>query len=271
MVKKLFKHEILSYLRLLLPVYLILLGIGAIGRFIQCFEADTITYDLLRGSSLFAFMVAISVSMLLTTIFCVLRFYKNMFTGEGYLTFTLPVTTTQHLLTKLAVAVMAMIATVMAVLLSACVLFAGEWLVEICKAISYMLSTILAEMSALHFWLYIGEMVLLALITVIAELLVYYMCICLGQTFRKNRVLAAIGIYFGLYMITQVLFTFFSIFFSVVAVNWTWLEDLFKLVEKYPYETVHVVLCGASVVMLALGSLYYWICHSVIRKKLNLE
>ena len=174
MVKKLFKHEIVSYLGLLVPVYLILLGVGAMGRVIQSYEADTTIYYLLRGSSLAAFFVTVFAAILLTTIFCILRFYKNFFTGEGYLTFTLPITTTQHLLAKPGVALLAEVATLIVILLSASVLTAGEWFIEILKAANNLLSFVLAETGALHFGLYVAEFILLLLMAAVYYLITHF-------------------------------------------------------------------------------------------------
>ncbi len=270
MVKKLFKHEIASYLRLLIPVYLVLLGIAAMGRLIQCFEAETMVYDLLRGSSLFAFAISASVAMLLTTIFCILRFYRNLFSGEGYLTFTLPVTTTQHLLTKLGTAVLVEAATFVAILLSTCLLFAGDWLTEIIKAAAYLLNFVLKTFDTVHFTFYCIEFVVIMLATIACELCMYYMCISLGQTFRKNRVLAAVGIYFGLYMITQAFATVGSILVTIFARYFNF-DEFFRWIENHPYASFHIMFGIILFLTIAMGAVYYLISHLVIRKKLNLE
>ncbi|MBQ6948030.1 MAG: hypothetical protein IJN42_08270 [Clostridia bacterium] len=272
MVKKLFKHEILSYLRLLIPVYIALAGIAAMGRIIQFFEADTIYYSLLRGSSLIAFGLAAGVSLLLTAIFYILRFYKNCFTGEGYLTFTLPVTTGQLLFTKLAVAVLTVVTTATAIVLSTCLLFAGEWLVELAKAALYLLRGAVEYFGITHICLFAAEGLLLLLVTVIAEVLLYYTCISVGQTFRKNRILAAVGIYFAWYLLMQVVSTVFSMFFSFfMMAELPIVEQLMLWMEQNVAPTIHIFLCGYSVFMMIYGGLEYLVTYLAIRKKLNLE
>ena len=54
MVKKLFKHEYLSYVRVMSIVYVILLTMAAANRIIQLFEADTVAYKIV---SVFSFII----------------------------------------------------------------------------------------------------------------------------------------------------------------------------------------------------------------------
>ena len=101
MVKKLFKHEIKAYLRIMIPVYVCLLAVALLGRVIQFFEADTFIYSFVNGSSIFVYVVAIIACFGFSSVFSIVRFYKNLFTDEGYLTFTLPVKISQILNSKI--------------------------------------------------------------------------------------------------------------------------------------------------------------------------
>ena len=97
MVKKLMKFELASYMRSLLPFQLILLGIALLHRFVQLFENDGDAYWTFFSSSTAIIIIACIVTLVATVALCIARFYKNMFTGEGYLSFTLPVTVHQHI------------------------------------------------------------------------------------------------------------------------------------------------------------------------------
>ena len=57
-------------------------------------------------------------SLLLTFIIGIVRFYKNLFTGEGYLSFTLPVTPGQQLFTKALVSFLFSVITIIVILVS---------------------------------------------------------------------------------------------------------------------------------------------------------
>ena len=138
MVRKLFKHELLFYWRLILPVQIALLGVALLGRFTQLFEADTVVYDVVSTGTIIIFALSAVASLLLTTIFCIVRFYKNLFSGEGYLTFTLPVSPTKHLVVKLLTAVLMELLAFFGVCLSICVITDTGMLIEIGKALGFL-------------------------------------------------------------------------------------------------------------------------------------
>ncbi len=270
MVKKLFKHEFSAYLRLCVPVYIILLSIGLMGRIIQCFESESTSYFIMRGSSIAALSISAVVALVLTEIFCIVRFYKNLFTGEGYLSFTLPVTPAQHVLVKFVVALCVNIATLVMVGLSVVVFTMGEWLSELWKAGIYLLKQLALRIEIGHFIAYTFEFAVLFVFMLGMSILLYYMCISLGQTAKKNRVLAAVGVYFLLYILTQIVSTFGTIFVSVFHEE-LGLDRLLELAAMHPYTAVHVVLIGLIILSVVFSGIYFAVTHYVLHKKLNLE
>ena len=106
MVKKLFKHEFVYYLRSLLIYLPVVLVIGGLSRLMVCFESESGIYSLLLGSTLLMLYFGTLACVIITFILSIVRFYKNMFSAEGYLTLTLPVSKTTHLFVKLTTAVL---------------------------------------------------------------------------------------------------------------------------------------------------------------------
>lgn len=270
MVKKLFKHELQYYIRSLLPMYIVLAGVALIGRFIEFFESDTTAYSIMRGSSVFMLVVACLAVVGLTMLFSIVRYYKNLFTGEGYLTLTLPVSTRAHILVKLGSALVANVASLIAVVLAVCLFTVGPWLVEIVKAVSYIVEQIAREFYG-HFGWYVLECVPLLLMSLTAQLLLYYMCISLGQLFRKNRVLAAVGVYFALYVITQILSTVLMIAVTVFgALDW-----LYQIIDNMTRDQIlgwtHGLIWLGFAGWGVMSVVYYLISKVVITKRLNLE
>jgi len=269
MVKKLYKHEILAWLRVLTVIYSIILAVAALHRIIQCFENDSVSYSIIIGSATFMYVIALLSCIAAPVVFGVVRFHKNLFSGEGYLTLTLPVTTSAHLLVKVTTAVMFSIASVLVCLLSVLIITAGDVFGEVCKAISYLWSMIPTKASG-HVAGYCIEILFLLLIQTFTQYLLYDTCICTGQLFRKNRILAAVGVYFGIYVISQILGTISSVFFVVLEPT-GFLEQIMRFMQKHPYGVFHIALCGSAVLSAVMGLLYYLICHHILNKKLNLE
>lgn len=100
MLSRLMKYEMRSQSRLLLPLHALLLLASILGRFFitgKVYErVPTVVFIILITLYLFS-LVGISTG---TQLFISVRFYQSLFSDEGYLAFTLPVTPGQHLLAR---------------------------------------------------------------------------------------------------------------------------------------------------------------------------
>ena len=269
MVKKLYKHEFIAWLRVLPLVWLITLAVSGIHRLVQLLETDTVYYDILNASGLIVFFVAIFACLLFPVIFGIVRFYRNFFTGEGYLTFTLPVTQKAHLWVKVSTAVCFSIVSGLVCLLSGMLITAGEVFSEVIKAVQYLLRQLPGDLYSQLPW-YILEYLALLLVGQFYGYLMYGTCICVGQQFRKNRILAAVGVYFGIYIISQVVSTVCSVAFMILSETGA-LQPLYTFIETQTATAIHIGLC-ALIVLSGLLALVFWlISHSILRRRLNLE
>lgn len=272
MVKKLFKHEMLSYLRLWLPTQAVLFAIAIFMRIILFFENDGVIFGITFGSSVFLYAVAIIAAIGITEVFAIVRFYKNLFTHEGYLTFTLPVSPMAHIFVKVGTAVLFSVLTFVAILVSAMIVTSGELLIEIFKAIGYIVKQVFTHADGLHLVLYLLEMIVLFLVSLAGSLLFYYTCIAIGQMAKKNRVLAAFGVYFGFYVLSQIISTVFTIGLAIFPDAFDALmQNIGIFAESHPYAFVHLLFISMTLISAAFSALYFFITHLIIRKKLNLE
>ena len=265
MVKKLFKHEVFALWRLMAPIWGVLFGVSILGRFIQLFEQDTMAYNIVSGSAIFFYFVSLMACLVCPFVFAITRFYRNLFKGEGYLTLTLPVTTDQHILVKLTVAVVTELATLLVAAVSVLLITFGDLAIEIGKAIGYIFKQMSQIMGA-HMPLYILEAIVGVVVLFALETLLFYVCICIGQQSKKNRVLAAVGAYFGIYVIQQILGTIMLLI--GIRIDW---EPLAIWVSEHQFATIHIVMCGAIVLMALIGGLFYWISRRQMVYRLNLE
>lgn len=265
MVKKLFKHEIHALWRLMAPVWGILLGVSVLGRLIQLFEQNTVIYDIISGSSVLFYVVALLACFVCPFVFVIVRFYRNLFSGEGYLTFTLPVTTGQHLWVKLTVAVVTELLTLFAAAVSVILVTFGDLTIEISKAIAYLYKMCVQAWGA-HLPMYTVEVILAIIALFTTETLLYYACIAIGQQAKKNRILCAVGAYFGFYVIKQVLGTIVVIIVSFI--DW---EPLLIWITEHPFATIHTAFCGGIVIEALLGAFFFVISYLLMSRRLNLE
>lgn len=269
MVKKLFKHEFLAYARVMGIVYVILLTVAAANRIIQFFETDTIAYTVVSVFSGITYGVSVAASFGFVFVLGIIRFYRNLFTAEGYLSFTLPVTARQHISVKVITAVAMDIITLLMSLVSVCIVTAGELLKEIIIAARYLLGK-LYELVGNHMVTVSLEFLLLALVASFSGVLLYYTFIAIGQLFKKNRLLAAVGAYFAYYILTQILSTIFTIVISILGANGT-LERLGLWVAKHVAATVHIAMWSGIVLGALFAALEFFVIKRIITRKLNLE
>ena len=273
MVKKLFKHEFLYYGRIMSIVYLILFTVAAAGRIIQFFESDSVPYEIVFDISCLTYGICAFGTLVFASVLGILRFYRNLFTAEGYLSFTLPVTPAQHIWVKALTAVCVCLISFLMVLVSGCIITAGEMLVEIWKAAVYILQAVW-EKIGFHSILIGGEMLLLSVLSLLSGFMLYYTFISIGQLFRKNRILAAVGAFFVYYILTQVFSTVMAVVLSIlmaVGALDAFVAWINQLGQQDPYLLVHCSMGLGAVFTVISILIEFLIIRRIIAKKLNLE
>ena len=106
MLKKLFKYEWKFFWKIptAISIFLaILTVIGVISLASPFWSLDITGINIMLGLSLFFYILAIAAGSIAVTVFIAIRYYKNVYTDEGYLTNTLPVTARQIVISKLSV------------------------------------------------------------------------------------------------------------------------------------------------------------------------
>ncbi len=269
MVRKLMKYECIAYARSILPMNAILLGVAILLRLVQLFENRSNAYNIVFGSSIVVYVLGILVCGVMTVALIVRRFYKNLYTAEGYLSFTLPVNHHQHIAAKLLSALIASLTTAVAIGLSVCLATFGDVCWELFKAAAYLAGKFFRLYGG-HGVAYCFEFAAMCLITVAALYLLFYACITVGQLANKGRVALAFGTFFGYYVVTQMFNTVLLVlgisFYDVLHI-----EQLMEWLAEHPFTAIHLLLCGIALLQLVLGVIYYLITHAIMKHKLNLE
>lgn len=271
MFSRLLKHEFKSQCGIFSVLSLAALGAGLLGGGMMALlmhltESNSENVSsvmgiatagmLLVGVCLALVAYAVAVELLL-----IYRFYKHLFSDEGYLTFTLPVTTHQILLSSI-------VNITIWTLISGLVTLLGILMIV---APMFTMSGNDVGTSLVQDWQLIrsefgGELVVLQIISTIAKaiysLILPLLSITIGALIaKKHKVLAAFGIYFGINMVISTLSGVVSILtaFSDFMISYS-SNDVF-----YVFSTLVPAL-----VYLGLGIGGYFIMHHLVDKKLNL-
>ena len=275
MVKKLLKHEATYYSRTLFIYAIVLFVLALFTRLLMFFETDMVIYTLAQSASFLLFGFAVFACYILATVISVFRFYKNLFTSEGYLSFALPVTTNQHIFAKLISATIYNLIVYILSVFAFLITISGDIYIELVDAGLYLLNFAQNQLPDVHLTLhlifYIIEFVFLTITSTVFNLLLYYACIAIGQTAKKNRILLAVGVYFGYITITQMFRTVVSMAISILAANTELIMNLTKYYIEHPFTSIHISLVFSIVGAIVMSVICYVITRVTISRKLNLE
>lgn len=190
--------------------------------------------------------------------FLIYRFYKRCFTDEGYLTFTLPVTTHQILLSSLVNTVIGELIMLVAVGLSvgiAVLLFLGAfpenliWAdvsVGLKEAFSQMWTSLVKNKEVFASAAGTG------IIGALSELIVLMLAVTIGAMIaKKHKILAAVGVYYGISMMQTFVLTFANL--SVAS-----------------EQNILHIFSATSLTSLIIGISGYCLMYYLTDKKLNL-
>lgn len=293
MLGKLFKHDMRANSKLLFPATLLVVGLALLGTLalrvitsvlVPFLENDsgvawflTIGLGTLCAMSVFA----IFVYSVATSIMVVVHYYRNLFTGEGYLTFTLPVTTGNILVSKLLSSVLWMfISAVVAILCFAVmILFGLPWelgvqedILMAFEEIAYYTTMDMGDTNALLMGIeYVGLMV----VGTFTGILQIFLSITIGaMSSRKHKILASIGCYYLISMIISVAQSVLTLLFgsgtlaTVAIFNGEAIMEASE--EAVGMGVYHGMMIISLVLSLIIAVTEYLITYYMLKKKLNI-
>lgn len=283
MFSKLLKHEWKANWRLLGILSLAVIGLALVGTIAL---RVMVNYgDMLTESNFFLALLMLPLALLVfigfiglviyaaAVLFVLLfRFYKNKFTDEGYLTFTLPVNTHQIFLSSgLIMLAWLIIAVVLVVVLFAAMILFGtatQGLVnmelirnlqgtkDVLQIFDEIYRSILGD----------GYDILLLLSLVIAPVYTVVLamsCITLGAVVaKKHKILAAIGIYYGA---NTVLGIVSSVITTIPSLIFLGTQGATSVNQQFSLAMAVQLMIYAGVIV---GG--YFLSTNLMKKKLNL-
>lgn len=210
MLGKLMKYDMKALNKFLIIIHGFLLLSAVL---VRIFLTSRITMD--NGDSITLFSLIFLLYTLIivgasygTLIVIAVRFYKNLFSDEGYLTHTLPVTSSQHLLSKtITGSIWSLIDSVL--------IFLSMYIVAVTPEVKHFFfqnqkeflmdmgltaETFPSAMQTLGF-----ALVIIMIISAFANVITLYASVTLGQLFSGHRVLGAVVAYFVITTILSVI------------------------------------------------------------------
>ena len=274
MLRKLLKHEFRATGRIMLPLFLIVLGtaVGANLSVRVLMETSNKVLNLLGGLMIAAFAVAIFGVCIMSMVVMVRRFYKNLLQDEGYVMMTLPVSVHQHIWSKLIVSAVWFALTLIVVGL-ACLIVAAD--VKVIHQIAEGFGELLGELYR-HFTAYYAingtalavEFLVLCFVGCCALCLQFYASLAIGHSFSSHKMAWSVLWFFV---------TMFAMQFlggsGIVLLDESWFHNLLL---GWTDNISGMAAMHLSMVCLILGevfygAIFYFLTTYFLKRRLDLE
>ena len=268
MFRLLLKHDWRSLRGILGLLCLICLGAGILGGFalrsmiLLTEQEDPSAFQtVITMFTIMVSFVSMGITYAGTLIFCVWRFYKSRYSDEGYMTFTVPATVHQVLLSSLTATLLALLVMALTLALSICALMGIAF-----TAIPHFYSDAARELPLI--WSEIRyafreesgpflSMMLYSPVAMITEVIILMLSVTIGSVVaRKLKVLASIGVYYGINVVVSLANSVIMVLSGLLSSNSI---DFYDQLFLYP-----------TVLMLILGVGGYFLMHRLASKKLDL-
>ena len=298
MVRKLLKYEFKYYLRIMVFFLPVVIAMGLLVRVIQFFDIDfnipynldELFYNITFASSVILLVISFVAAALFIIILIIVRFYKNFYSSEGYLTFTLPVANWKLLFVKLFTAVVCYLLTLLTIVISFVLAFATtKEFFDVMKLMGNEAYKLYFELALdtipfeeklkfiINVPIFIVYYIIIVFLTGTSTILLYYICISIGQLVNKGRILLSIGVYYGIITVTEIVTSslnfivnmFSSIFLRIN--NGELLIKVAQFIVNNFYTFGHIIFILTILLIIGGIALQYFLIVRIMTKKLNLE
>lgn len=280
MLGKLIKHEFKATARLFIPIFILVTAITVAVRFL----AD-ILYDFneqgTKSGEIFSMIIAfIFGAALVIGIICLIlsgpavslyRFYKNVYTDEGYLTNTLPVKPVSILASKLITGIVWTIISGVIVALCYCIFVTSSkislFTVDYDDINNSAYISALFDFISDNIWFIISFMIF-GLISVIMSISSVYVSVSIGNLVNRHKVLISIAVYFFL---TIVLGMAIGIILVLAGTDIYETNRVFENTETFKLSGEYTVMMWVySAVLFIISLIELFVTHLIMKHKLNL-
>lgn len=275
MLGKLLKHEWKAVWKipvLLIGILMAAAVMAGMTFHLPIWESEWVGLPLSGVMMIITFYIAIIAVSLGITIYFAVRYYRNMFTDEGYLTNTLPVTAHQLLLSKVITMFAWNLINFVAIAASVAV-FVGMIVLAfmepgdgrtIVDAFMDMIDTDLWDSPYMQeFEGFCVSLIVLFFASSFSGTMIMIASITIGQMVRKHRILGAFGAYFAINTVMQIVSTVIMFPFMINTFDNVYVET--------PFPLMTMMYFISAAVSVAIGVGLYFLSEYLVRRQLELE
>lgn len=281
MLGKLLRNEFKTTYKTMLVIYIMTIVSTALGCILfgtnppsNPSESVQNIMNVLSITFFLSYFLVVVMLVLITYILMCERFYKSMYSDQGYLTHTLPVTPLANLNVRLITSLVWLLLSGIILILSICSLEMAVDSVNILDVL-HNLSYLELESFCMHnFGWHFPVALLIILLLIIAAclnaLLLVFTALSLGQLASLHKIRAAIGFGVALGFLEQIVAS--TVMIHVV-------ENAYVVSSDMTYEQIQALMIKSSqntiwtiIAMFAgFAAIYYAVCAVIVKKHVNLE
>lgn len=262
MLGKVLKYDLKSMGKSLFPLYAGLIVLALVLKVIS-FIADSVSaFGFIYNIMFVFFMVLVIGGLFYTFLVAIMRYYKNLYSDEGYLTHTLPVGANSLLFSKVVSSFVYIVLSVIISFISIIIVVGYNDVVSVLRegleffSLCFDMSVFSIAMWAIFF----------LLISYICYVLMVYAGISLGNMHSKNKIVFSVIYTVVIYYITQILgVILIGIMFLI---NPDIMSQLDQAIPDKQYF-IWIMGCGMGLNLVLLFACYF-ICYNRL-KHLNLS
>ena len=206
--------------------------------------------------SIFAISIAVCILILY-------RFFKSLYTDEGYLTHTLPIKPSTILLSKFIYGFLCTFVTSIIIMFSILLIFIAAIPDTDLIATTQEAILTISKQTGMSVSGFIILSIVYLVLSIVSGLLCFYASISLGQLFKKHKLIGSFVWYGVFYIIGQIFSTIYLIIMGFTSLD---------LTNEITANTFVDRMLSTSLVFAIISCIIYWfISNYIISKKLNLE
>lgn len=271
MLGKLFKTEFKASGRLYLPLFIGVIFFAIVERImLEIMENtdDSLVLNIVFGVITVIFVLIIISVCVSGQFISIYRFYKSVFTDEGYLTNTLPVKSSSIVISKLLVGVLYTVFSYIVLFVSGFIMVAGHLFINALNGLKISFGientqvslTDFAISSIVNLRLTLTILAVLIIAALFFNILVFYVAFAIGNMANRKKVLLSIIIYIAIINVLSFISAGVAVF-----VDWLSWDNVLMV------NVINITLAIILAVIVVIGLVCFFVTNKIIKSKLNLE
>ncbi len=275
MVFKLLKYDFRATAPSVLLLWaglLILSGLSALFGAL-CSSLDIFYLPMLLSTLLFAVLAIASV--VIVYILMIRRFYRNIYSNEGYLTLTLPVRRGSVIWSKLICSVVWVIGTFAVLMLSGMILILSDTTNSFMSVLAdtLLIAEWMIKFIDLRIWVIAAELSAFGLVSLFKSILILYAAVSIGQLFKRHRILGSFVGYGIVSIIGRIVESVYSWLMGLSSLSIDFTRQMYSghLLDQTVLFNIQVSLIVYIVLSAIFAAVLFMFTELVMRRHVNLQ